>query len=130
MANKIIKESIAKQILTELTAFICIDSSKADEITKYHLKNPKESFTIHPMNPADHVLQVSFRPAHNDFDSDSDIYIDECCIADVEMPRADSENSSKPSFPFKITHKNLPFKVINKSAETGVTEFSTMFKFK
>lgn len=32
------------------------------------------------MNPADYVLHVNFGTGFNYFDSDSDVYIDECCV--------------------------------------------------
>lgn len=57
LEKKIIKESVEKQILTELTAFICVDQSLADEFLKAKLNEEKLSIKINPLNPIDHQLQ-------------------------------------------------------------------------
>ena len=75
------------------------------------------------MNPADHILPVSFGPAFNDLDSDSDIYIDECCVIENEFPQYDSQNGSKKDFSFKKIQNILLVNVIDRSSAAGVKTF-------
>jgi hypothetical protein len=44
-------------VLSDLTAFICVDESIADEVLKSKQKEGKESVNILPMNPSDHRRQ-------------------------------------------------------------------------
>jgi hypothetical protein len=61
------------------------------------------------MNPADHVLPVSFGQGLNDLDSSSDIYMDECCVIETEYPQANPENACKPDYSFKKKQKDQYF---------------------
>jgi hypothetical protein len=80
LRKEIIKESVEKQILTDLTVFICVDASEADEVLKAKKKEEKEQVNIGGMNPHDHQggYEVSFG-GYIDDDSD-DEYIDECAM--------------------------------------------------
>lgn len=55
LLNKVIEESIKKQILTDKTAFVCVDETQADEYLKSKQKDEKISVNINPMNPVGHL---------------------------------------------------------------------------
>ena len=74
------------------------------------------------MNPADQVLHVNFGASFDDYDTDSDQYIDECCVVEMELPQSGSEN--KPHFNFKKLN-DPKFLVIDRSSKDGVKKFST-----
>lgn len=74
---KIVKESVEKQILTPLTAYICVDESIADEVLKSKQKDEKQKILIDPMNPKGHsnVIKVSFN-CDDISEGSSDLYED------------------------------------------------------
>ena len=59
LKEQIIKKSRENQILTELTAFVCIDQSLSDEYAKQVAKLQKHSVSVRSMIPYDHV-EVTF----------------------------------------------------------------------
>lgn len=56
LRDEIINLSVKHQILTEMTAFLCIDANAVDQLKKYNLNHPKERINIKGMNPYDHAV--------------------------------------------------------------------------
>jgi hypothetical protein len=66
LREQIIKESMDKQILTDLTAFVCVNISSSDQLNKLNLSYEKNKINIKPMNPADHFANVEFYSGYED----------------------------------------------------------------
>jgi hypothetical protein len=60
LEQQIIKESVENQVLTDLTAFVCVNNLASDQVSKANLKGEKQTVNINPMNPADHIVKVEF----------------------------------------------------------------------
>jgi hypothetical protein len=83
---------VKHQILTDLTAYLCVDANAVDQIKKLSINNPKEKISIKGMNPYDHV--VSF-VNEGEINYDDGGYIDECCVMNYEMPLEELEKIVK-----------------------------------
>ncbi len=46
LREEIINLSVKHQILTEMTAFLCIDANAIDQVKKYNINHPKERINI------------------------------------------------------------------------------------
>ena len=66
LAAKIVQQSVNKQILTDLTAYICVDESLADEVLKSKQKDEKEKVIITGMNPKGHTPSMKVVVQHGD----------------------------------------------------------------
>jgi hypothetical protein len=81
LEQQIIKESVENQVLTDLTAFVCVNTLASDQVSKANLKGEKQSVNINPMNPADHVAKVEFYSGSVDKNQSRFLfYVDECYV--------------------------------------------------
>lgn len=81
LEQQIVKESVENQVLTDLTAFVCVNTLSPDNVNKANLKGEKQSLNLAPMNPADHVTKVQFSSGSADKDrSHLLFYVDECYV--------------------------------------------------
>ena len=97
MKEKVIAESVRQQVMTELTAFLCVDKDTADNQLHSIRAGKKTTYNIKAMRPGDMQVNVD----DIDDDEDSDIYEDECAIASFETGNYKIPDKTE----FKTFHK-------------------------